>query len=354
MGDCRLRSGARRAHAARASRCKLTSSEAALLQALRGQRGTLLLAHRSVRAPGRRAGTLDRRAGDAPAPQDRGRSQASALSANRARRGVCPCPRPRHLKACAGWRATIPARFVKALPAARTVLALAADHRHADACCLQAVVSYVFFERDLDSTTRWMARDIAADAAFLVALEDTHTPAERIALRTQASRMLAYPVIFLPGAQHQPAARHHRTSTIEQALDEVIAQQIVGGRNFEVTSADRNINIEHPGARRRAAHGGAAQPGDGFKSRYLHCLDGRLVADPDRGGDPVPAQPGAADRAAGAGVGGVRQGPRRAGLQTLWRDRSAPRRARLSSPCANASNAMCSSAPRCWRASVTT
>jgi two-component system osmolarity sensor histidine kinase EnvZ len=109
---------------------------------------------------------------------------------------------------------------------------------------LQAIVSYVFFERDLDSTTRWMARDIAADAAFLVALEDTHTPAERIALRTQASRMLAYPVIFLPGRSINPPARHHRTSTIEQALDEVIAQQIVGGRNFEVTSAERNINIE--------------------------------------------------------------------------------------------------------------
>ena len=31
---------------------------------------------------------------------------------------------------------------------------------------LQGVVSYVFFERDLETTTHWMARDIAADAAM--------------------------------------------------------------------------------------------------------------------------------------------------------------------------------------------
>src|ERR1700759_2194770 len=59
---------------------------------------------------------------------------------------------------------------------------------------LQGVVSYVFFERDLESTTRWMARDIAADAAFLVVLEDSHTPSERAVLRSQATVMLGYPV----------------------------------------------------------------------------------------------------------------------------------------------------------------
>ena len=69
---------------------------------------------------------------------------------------------------------------------------------------LQGVVTYVFFERDLESTTHWMARDIAADAAFLLALEDTHTLAERAALRAQATRMLGYPVSFLPGRSIDP------------------------------------------------------------------------------------------------------------------------------------------------------
>ena len=36
---------------------------------------------------------------------------------------------------------------------------------------LQAIIAYVFFERDLDTTTRRLARDVAADMAMLVALE---------------------------------------------------------------------------------------------------------------------------------------------------------------------------------------
>ena len=36
---------------------------------------------------------------------------------------------------------------------------------------LQAIIAYVFFERDLDTTTRRLARDVAADTAMLVALE---------------------------------------------------------------------------------------------------------------------------------------------------------------------------------------
>jgi two-component system, OmpR family, osmolarity sensor histidine kinase EnvZ len=108
---------------------------------------------------------------------------------------------------------------------------------------LQGVVSYVFFERHLESTTHWMARDIAADAAFLVALEETHTPKERAVLRAEASRMLDYPVTFEPGAGIAPPLKHHRPSTIDRALDEIIAQQINGTRAFEATSDGNNIDI---------------------------------------------------------------------------------------------------------------
>jgi two-component system osmolarity sensor histidine kinase EnvZ len=109
---------------------------------------------------------------------------------------------------------------------------------------LQGVVSYVFFERDLESTTHWMARDIAADAAYLVALEDSHSLTERVALRAQASRSLGYPVTFLPGRKIEQPARRHRPSTIDMALDEIVAQQIVGGRSFDVTSAQNTIDID--------------------------------------------------------------------------------------------------------------
>jgi two-component system osmolarity sensor histidine kinase EnvZ len=108
---------------------------------------------------------------------------------------------------------------------------------------LQGVVSYVFFERDIESTTRWMARDIAADAAFLVTLEDTHSGAERAALRAQASRTLDYPVMFQPGARIEPPAHRHRPSTIDKALDEVISQQIAGDRSFVVDSSEKTIDI---------------------------------------------------------------------------------------------------------------
>ncbi len=107
---------------------------------------------------------------------------------------------------------------------------------------LMGVITYVFFERHLDTTTHWMARDIAADAAFLVALEDTSAPAERVRLRALAARMLDYPVVFLPGQQIEPPARQRR-STIDRALDDVVAQQIAVKRHFEVSSGDRTIDI---------------------------------------------------------------------------------------------------------------
>jgi two-component system osmolarity sensor histidine kinase EnvZ len=54
--------------------------------------------------------------------------------------------------------------------------------------------------------------------------------------------MLGYPVTFEPGAKIEPPAKR-RHSTIDRALDEVIAQQINRDRGFEATSLDRNIQI---------------------------------------------------------------------------------------------------------------
>jgi len=63
---------------------------------------------------------------------------------------------------------------------------------------LQAVVTYVFFERDIDTTTRRMARDVAADTAMLVAMEDSYSPQERVKLRALAARQLRYELRFVP------------------------------------------------------------------------------------------------------------------------------------------------------------
>jgi two-component system osmolarity sensor histidine kinase EnvZ len=106
---------------------------------------------------------------------------------------------------------------------------------------LQAVVSYVFFERDIETTTHWMAQDIAADAAFLVTLEDTHPDKWRVKLRQQASRSLGYPVTFIPRAHIDASPLRH--STIDRALDDVIGALFSDRRNFAVTASRATIDI---------------------------------------------------------------------------------------------------------------
>ena len=67
---------------------------------------------------------------------------------------------------------------------------------------LQAIIAYVFFERDLDTTTRRLARDVAADIAMLVALEDSHSGPEREKLRASVTvRILDH------GREHAVAKR---------------------------------------------------------------------------------------------------------------------------------------------------
>jgi len=112
---------------------------------------------------------------------------------------------------------------------------------------LQAIVSYVFFERDLETTTRRMARDVAADIALLIAQEDTYASPLRENLRALAARQLRYDLSFEKGVHIAPPTKRQR-STIDLALDEVIAQQIGERRHFQTaTLPDRHriaISVE--------------------------------------------------------------------------------------------------------------
>ncbi len=103
---------------------------------------------------------------------------------------------------------------------------------------LQAIVSYVFFERDVDMTTRNMARSAAADIAFLVAIEDTTWGQERETMRALAARMLGYAITFIPN-ENVPA-QVPGPSRFDVALQEVIAQQIGPNRNFSVEKSGDN------------------------------------------------------------------------------------------------------------------
>jgi len=107
---------------------------------------------------------------------------------------------------------------------------------------LQAIIAYVFFERDLDTTTRRLARDVAADIALLVALEDNHQGPMRESLRALSARQLDYRIQFLPG-QNMPPFHGRLTSTIDVALDDILEQRIGADRDFRTTRIGDDFEI---------------------------------------------------------------------------------------------------------------
>lgn len=110
---------------------------------------------------------------------------------------------------------------------------------------LLGILSYVFFERNLETSTRALATDVAADVAFLVALEDTTPDADRERVRRLAAQQLRYRIAFRPGARVSAPTLPPR-STIDRALDEVIAQQIGPRRHFDTgrDGVDFDIRID--------------------------------------------------------------------------------------------------------------
>jgi two-component system osmolarity sensor histidine kinase EnvZ len=106
---------------------------------------------------------------------------------------------------------------------------------------LQAIIAYVFFERDLDTTTRRLARDVAADMAMLVALEDNHQGIQRENLRALAARQLDYRIRFVPG--HVTPLRGPPSSTIDVALDDILEQRIGADRDFRTARIGDDFEI---------------------------------------------------------------------------------------------------------------
>lgn len=107
---------------------------------------------------------------------------------------------------------------------------------------LQAIIAYVFFERDLESTTRRLARDVAADINLLVALEDNYHGDERIKLRQLSERQLQYGITFLPGVKVAPPSEP-AVSTIDMALDDFLAERVSEGRHFFTKRVGNDFEI---------------------------------------------------------------------------------------------------------------
>ena len=105
------------------------------------------------------------------------------------------------------------------------------------------VVTYVFFERDLDTTTRRLARDVAADVALLVTLEDATPALERDAVRALAARQLRYRVTFHDG-DSVAAAATQSSNTIDVALDDIIASRVGPDRHFVTSRIGEDFDIK--------------------------------------------------------------------------------------------------------------
>lgn len=108
---------------------------------------------------------------------------------------------------------------------------------------LLGIASYVFFERHFDETTRRMARDVAADVAFMINVEDAYPDKERTALRDRERRMLQYDISFEPGATVPPRKPNHRRTSLDIALKEVMTETIGEHRAFNTVHVGTSVEL---------------------------------------------------------------------------------------------------------------
>jgi two-component system osmolarity sensor histidine kinase EnvZ len=108
---------------------------------------------------------------------------------------------------------------------------------------LQGILAYIFFERELDITTRSLARDVAADISLLVALEDSTPALERDGLRALTARQLRYRIAFHDGDKIAAPVKPSGMTTIDRALGEFLTQQIGPERHFATGRAGDDFDI---------------------------------------------------------------------------------------------------------------
>ena len=108
---------------------------------------------------------------------------------------------------------------------------------------LLGIASYVFFERHVDTTTRRMARDVAADIAFMINVEDSYPDKARAALRERERRMLQYDISFEPGARVPPRRLNFRPTSLDRALLAVMTETIGEHRPFTTVHVGTSVEL---------------------------------------------------------------------------------------------------------------
>jgi len=101
---------------------------------------------------------------------------------------------------------------------------------------LQGIVTYAFFERHYSIMTARMARGVAADAAFLINIEETYPPGKtRDTLLAMAAKNLGYQISFLPG-ERLGRRLHNYGPSLKDAMTTVFTLQF--GNAYAFTSRD--------------------------------------------------------------------------------------------------------------------
>lgn len=98
---------------------------------------------------------------------------------------------------------------------------------------LQAIVTYVFFERHYDTVTSRMARTVAGDVTYLTTQHNAlPSEDERERARVMASKSLGYTIMLLPG-EHLARAKPQTRTALDRAISRVLANQISQPTNFD-------------------------------------------------------------------------------------------------------------------------
>lgn len=97
---------------------------------------------------------------------------------------------------------------------------------------LQAIVTYIFFERHYDVMLARMGRGAAGDVVFLTNLEERYPAGhERDALLAMAARSLGFRIALRPG-EHLARPYRHASANLKDALTNMFAAQLGQKRPF--------------------------------------------------------------------------------------------------------------------------
>jgi two-component system, OmpR family, osmolarity sensor histidine kinase EnvZ len=108
---------------------------------------------------------------------------------------------------------------------------------------LQAIVTYIFFERDSNTVTLRMARGVADQIAYLAKVENAPIPpAERVRHREMASSTFGFTTSFSPGERLTHVVSKPGTA-LERQLNNIFPVQVGGDVTFDTQRVPEYVDV---------------------------------------------------------------------------------------------------------------